>query len=172
MQISALEEYGVRCALQLAKHHAQGSLPASKIAEAEGLSVEYVGKIMHLFRKSGLVLASRGNQGGFYLADAPEHVSVHRVFEAMRSPKDNSTQFCERFSGQHEMCRHTGACSLRPVWKVLSGYFDDVLKSLTLADLARREDDATRRVSMVAAQKAGVLTQALRPSPSAGGPNT
>jgi len=97
MHVSPLEEYGLRCAIQLAKLWTnKGHLSASRIAELEGLSVEYVSKIMYLFRKSGLARSVRGIDGGFLLQKAPQETPVLDVFRALKS-KEDEENFCNHF---------------------------------------------------------------------------
>ena len=55
MQLLASEEYGLRCLVQVARRGTSSPVPIPTIAAAEGLSVEYVGKLMRVLRKSGLV---------------------------------------------------------------------------------------------------------------------
>jgi len=64
MRITAVEEYGLRCLLNLAREGAKAQLSISEIAEMEGLSVPYTSKLLSILRKSGLVLAARGRGGG------------------------------------------------------------------------------------------------------------
>ena len=164
MQLSALEEYGVRCALQLARTYSEGPLSASKVAEKEGLSVEYVSKIMHLFKKSGLVAAARGNQGGFYLTEAPSDIPLKRLLDGIRpqSARESTSEFCNHYTGQGQSCVHIGECALRPVWGLLGSYFDEVLKNLTLQDLLGREVDSEKVVRTLAAEKAKFVTDRIR----------
>ena len=143
MHISAVEEYGLRCALQLASLGEGAVLAASQVAEREGISVQYASKIMHLFRKSGLVMASRGMQGGFRLVKRPEEISLKSVFAAV---KEEKAGFCSQYKGLQDECVHMKDCSVRPVWNVLSSYFDSVLDQLTLSDLARTEQETKKRV--------------------------
>lgn len=144
MHISAVEEYGLRCALQLASLEEGAVLAASQIAEREGISVQYASKIMHLFRKAGLVSASRGMQGGFRLSSPAAGISLKSVFGAIR--EEEKTGFCNNYKGLQQECVHLKACSVRPVWDVLSSYFDSVLENLTLADLSRSEVESRRRI--------------------------
>lgn len=168
MHISAIEEYGLRCALQLASLESGAVLAASQIAEREGISVQYASKIMHLFRRSGLVTASRGMQGGFRLARPAEAVSLRAVFAAIREEKSG---FCSQFKGLQSECVHLQDCSVRPVWDVLSSYFDSVLERLTLADLARKEAETRRRVEMFAQNEADRLRQKFFGAAESSGPN-
>jgi len=147
MQISAQEEYGLRCALQLARGFGRGPLSASKIAHFEGISVEYVSKFMHLFRKSGLVKGLRGTQGGFCLQHDPKEVTLKEVLDSVRGRKNQSTaHFCTQFTGQLAECVHIDECSARPVWLLIASYFESLLKQLTLNDLLSHENEVRRKV--------------------------
>lgn len=137
VNITSHEEYGLRCAVQLARLFGQGPVAASKIAEMEGISVEYVSKFMHLFRKAGLVNAARGTQGGFSLGLAPKELSLKKVLSALQ-PK---SELCEKFSGQKEVCVHLDQCSVRPLWSIITFYFDKVLTDLNLSDLLKDESN-------------------------------
>lgn len=156
MHISAVEEYGLRCALQLANLEEGAVLAASQIAEREGISVQYASKIMHLFRKAGLVSASRGMQGGFRLARGANKISLKAVFSAFRE-EEKAQGFCNQYKGLQEQCVHLKECSVRPVWNVLSSYFDSVLDQLTLEDLARSESDTRSRIEAFAKAEADRL---------------
>lgn len=143
MHISAVEEYGLRCALQLASLSEGSLLSASHVAEREGISVQYASKLLHLMRKAGLISATRGMQGGFRLVQKPEQISLRTVFAAFREVK---ASHCTQFKGQQQECVHLQGCSVRPVFDVLSYYFDSVLDHLTLSDLLRTEAETKRRV--------------------------
>lgn len=153
MHISAVEEYGLRCALQLAALPEGSVLAASIIAEREGISVQYASKILHLFSKAGLVKASRGMQGGFFLIDRPQNIPLKMVFSALKEDK-NEIGFCSQYKGQQEKCVHLNECSVRPVWHVLSSYFDSVLEQVTLADIARGETQSRERIEAFARSEA------------------
>ena len=177
MQISPLEEYALRCAVQLVRMGAGAPLEpiaASRIAERERISVEYVSKIMHLFKKAGLVETLRGTKGGFRLKANPKTLTLRTIFDALevrKRPAQNNTtsaDFCGQFSGQDDQCAHLTECSVRPVWFVLSRYFDELLGALTLADLVQPEAVTQSRVTQLAIQKTLELTQR---TPSVGVPH-
>lgn len=164
MHISAVEEYGLRCALQLASLPEGSVLAASQVAEREGISVQYASKIFHLFRKAGLVSASRGMQGGFRLVRSADLISLKAVFGSLREEK---SAFCAQYSGKQHECVHLKECSVRPVFHVLSGYFDSVLEHLTLGDLVRSEAETKQRVERFARAEAERLRERFTSSPLA-----
>ncbi|PIR23824.1 MAG: hypothetical protein COV44_00820 [Deltaproteobacteria bacterium CG11_big_fil_rev_8_21_14_0_20_45_16] len=139
MNISSHEEYGLRCALQLARHFGHGPLSASKIAEREGISVEYVSKFMHLFRKSGMVSSLRGTQGGFELSKEPEELKLKEILGALEVHTCDGSSFCQQFAGQREVCANFQECSIRPVWSMITFHLEKILESLSLADLLHPE---------------------------------
>ncbi len=68
MKISAQEEYGLRCLVQLASLKEGEALTLPQLAEREGISVANAGKLLWLLNKAGMVQATRGTKGGYHLA--------------------------------------------------------------------------------------------------------
>lgn len=159
MHISAVEEYGLRCALQLASLEKGTTIAASQIAEREGLSMQYASKIMHLFRKAGLVKSVRGIQGGFCLSKEADKIAIKEVFAALKEEKEEATGFCTQYKGQQQNCVHLQSCGVRPVWEILNSYFDNVLENISLADISRGEGESRRRIETLAKFEAERIQQ-------------
>jgi Rrf2 family iron-sulfur cluster assembly transcriptional regulator len=138
MQLSAQEEYGLRCLLQVARE--PGPAPASipEIADREGLSPEYAAKLLRALRQAELVVSTRGAGGGYRLARPAREITVWEVVQALGG-SIFPAEFCESHPGQRHDCVHTTACSLRPVWSAVENAVRGVLQKVTLADLARDE---------------------------------
>ena len=83
MHLLAQEEYGLRCLLQVARHHGSQPLTISEIAEAEGLSPEYTAKLMRALRKGGLVVSTRGAGGGYHLARPAAAITPWQVIQVL-----------------------------------------------------------------------------------------
>lgn len=143
MKISAIEEYGLRCLLQLARNAPTGKLmSAEEIAEQEGLSLAYVEKILSQLRKAGLIQSVRGMYGGYKLARPPEDI---RVGEFVRAVDGNFfSDMCTHFSGKETACIHVGSCSVRPVWLMVARHLYRILDLLSLADLLQEEGGLER----------------------------
>jgi Rrf2 family protein len=160
MHLSPTEEYGIRCCLQLARLEPGSHLSASEIAKREGLTSPYVGKLMFLLRKAKLVEGVRGIQGGFRLCRAPEKINLSEVMRSLSAPQPfgkSREEFCGQFSGNEEKCVHMNNCSLRPIWEVLTGYFDRVLGQVTLKDLIGDEKTSHDICEKVASSQAEAL---------------
>ena len=58
MQLLAQEEYGLRCLIQVARHPGPEPLTIPEIAEREGISPEYVAKLMRTLRQGDFVVST------------------------------------------------------------------------------------------------------------------
>lgn len=161
MNVSALEEYGLRCAVRLAALGPSETLSAPEIAEQEGLSVEYVSKFMLYLKKAGLVRTVRGMKGGFALCKPANEIPLSDVFEALSGKRkitqkttnqEFSNGFCGSFSGKTGSCTRSDGCTIRPFWKVLAHYIHEFTRELYLSDLLLSEE-ATFEKAEVIAQK-------------------
>ena len=140
MRITALEEYGLRCMILLARNGDHTPLALPKMGEKEALSVPYSAKLMLLLRQGGLVEAVRGRHGGYMLAMPAERISLRSIFHALCGPVF-SLRHCERYAtGKkprgRENCIHSVDCVVRDVWKAFLLVTDDMLSKATLLDLA------------------------------------
>lgn len=137
MRIAKQEEYGVRCILHLVE---TGDIPLTtqEIAVREGLSVEYVTKLLIMLRRSGLVKSVRGVKGGYLLSRAPEKITVGQVMRALGwSFLDESV--CQHYPGKLESCIHLGGCGIRPIWMTAAKMVYQLLDSTNLRQLLKEE---------------------------------
>ncbi len=142
MKLSSMEEYGLRCLLQIARAGQGASLTISELAEREGISAPNVAKIMRILRRSALVRSTRGKAGGYTLAKPPAEVRALAVLAALGG-RLFDTGFCDRHAGLSRHCLNTHDCSIRPVLRGLQQAVDQVLGELTLASLLRSEGEVT-----------------------------
>jgi Rrf2 family protein len=146
MKITALEEYGLRCLVQLAAHGAETPLSAREIAEAEGLTLEYVTQLLVRLRHAGLVTSVRGSRGGFLLSKPPESVTMGDVSRALGEPL--LERLCASYTGTRSACIHDGGnCGILDFWSDVAGRVHGVLDGYTLKDLAERMAGERRRAS-------------------------
>ena len=138
MHLFSQEEYGLRCLVQLTRQ-AGGQLRIQDIAEAEGMSPDYVAKLMRALRQGGLVTSIRGASGGYRLARAPEEISIWEAVEVLGGGPLFDDAFCESHPGQMRDCVHTSDCAIRGLWRSVSDLLGNFLRTVTLADLTGQE---------------------------------
>lgn len=134
MKVSAQEEYGLRCILQLASEPNGGSLTVGEIARREGISAAYTEKLLRILAKAGLTHSIRGANGGYVLARAPEAITLGDVSRALDG-RQTWDDICTTHTGDREICVHDGACRIRPIWQDISSYVHGLLDSISVAQL-------------------------------------
>ena len=138
MKISAQEEYGLRCLLQLARADSHGeSLTIAQIAALEGISVANAGKLMWILNKAGLVQSQRGTKGGYRLSRPADRIRLNEVISVL--DKERMETHCKSYAGLLDACVHTGDCGIRPVIVELHQIVDNALSEITLAQLLGTE---------------------------------
>ena len=148
MKVTALEEYGLRCLVQLTHaYKAKTSLTIPEIAGEEGLSTPYVGKILSTLRGGGLVTSVRGRSGGYTLSRNPRAITLDEALSVLGG-RLFSSQYCDKYPGtEEESCVHGGNCSLRSVWGSIELIVGSVLKRMSLANLIESEGDLRNSLS-------------------------
>ncbi len=137
MKISAQEEYGLRCLVQLANLRNGDSLTLPQIAEREGISTANAGKLMWLLNKAGFVHSTRGTKGGYFLARPAGEIRLSEVIKILDA--DMIDSHCESYKGVLESCVHSGDCGIRPVIVGLHEIVENALSQISLAQLVGTE---------------------------------
>jgi len=138
MKLSAQEEYGLRCLVQVAIAADAEPVQITEVAEREGLSPEYAAKLLRVLRKGGLVTSVRGAGGGYRLARPAAEITVSEAIEVLDGHLFNDG-FCDNHTGRGAVCVHSSACSIRGLWKWIGLALERVLEQITIADLAHGE---------------------------------
>lgn len=146
VRITTLAEYGVICALHLARRTEEGPITGREIAANERLPVDYVEQILLRLRRAGLVRSTRGAHGGYALARPSQEISIRDVIAA--SEMTTFDLHCVSHPVEEERCSSAHTCSIRPVWMLLQRKIDDVLEGVRLSDLLHEESEVRQRVGL------------------------
>lgn len=161
MRITTWAEYGLICALHLARRKSDGPVTGREIAENEKLPGDYVEQIMLRLRRAEIVKSTRGAKGGYMLARQPEEISVKDVLKA--SELATFDLHCVSHPVNEERCADSGDCSIRPVWMLLQQRIDEVLAGVLLSDLLATESTVRNRVGLVELTS---ITRKVQPEPA------
>ena len=142
MKISALEEYGLRCLVQVARGQDKGPLSIPEIARREGITVDYTTKLVTALRRGGFLKSVRGTQGGYLLSRKPEEITLAQVMRHLGGPIFE-TSTCDHFPGSESQCVHIAECGVRSVWVGVTKHLFDVLERLTVAAVMKNEAAVT-----------------------------
>lgn len=132
MKISSKGRYALRMMIDLAQHNTGEWISLKDISARQGISLKYLEQIVTNLTKSGMLLSSRGPQGGYMLAKTPDKYTagqILRVIEGNLAPiacLDSETNLCERQS----------ICPTLHFWEGLYDVINKYVDSVTLEDLA------------------------------------
>ena len=146
MRITTWAEYGLICALHLARRANEGPITGRDIAASERLSGDYVEQILLRLRRAGLIRSTRGARGGYQLARGAAEITVRDVIKA--SELSTFDLHCVSHPVDSVRCADSAECSIRPVWLLLQQRIDEVLESVRLQDLLAQESAVRERVGL------------------------
>ena len=128
MRITTWAEYGVICALHLAKRTEESAVTGRDIAAREGLPGDYVEQILLRLRRAGIVSSTRGARGGYALAKPATHITVREIVAAAELVTFDV--HCQSHPIDEVRCSSSHECSIRPVWMMLQRRIDEVLNKI------------------------------------------
>ncbi|MEA2478541.1 MAG: Rrf2 family transcriptional regulator, cysteine metabolism repressor [Thermoleophilaceae bacterium] len=138
MIFSAAAEYGVRVMVELGRHGTERPMSLKAVAENEGLPLSYLEQIVPKLKAAGLIRASRGAHGGYWLARPAEEISMDEVVLALEGAVAPMECFVN-LPTERVACSHAGdqghSCSTKLLWMRVQGGIVRALQGTTLADL-------------------------------------
>ena len=157
MKVSAQEEYGLRCLLQLARLGGGEFLTLGQIAEREGISQANAGKVLWTLSKAGLVASIRGTKGGYRLARPASEIQLSEIISVQG--EDVLESHCKTYAGLLDSCVHTGNCGIRPVIVGLHDIVQKAMASITLAQLLGTESNVETTLHQISSLTRDTATQ-------------
>ena len=137
LRISTKSQYGLRTMVYLAKHRDKIS-SLNLISEKEGISFDYLEKIISKLEKTGLIKAKKGVQGGYFLAKSPKRIKIGEIIRALEG--DTVLVKCiAPIRKRGYRCPRERKCLTKNFWQKIQKTLNNVLNSITLADLINPE---------------------------------
>jgi Rrf2 family protein len=131
MRISAKVDYAMRAMTELAVAPDGVSVKAERLAELQGIPLQFLQNILQDLRRAGLVESHRGRDGGSALAKPAEQITVADVIRAIDGPLGAVAGVAP------EQVDYAGAAArLRETWVAVRAGVRDVLEQITIADIA------------------------------------
>jgi Rrf2 family protein len=131
MHVTAKADYAVRAIVELAGSSQQSPRKVDDVAQAQRIPVSFLENILTQLRSSGIVRSQRGPEGGYWLAQPADELSLATVIRAVEGPLVG-------VRGQRpEEIEYVGSAeSLQQVWIALRANLRKVLEQVTIADVA------------------------------------
>ena len=127
--LSSTSDYALRAVLVLARETGR-PMRADEIADSTGAPRNYLAKTLNALAKAGVLTSSRGPQGGFSLAVAPESLTIARVIDCFETRKPQTR--CLLGGGP---CDPSQPCAAHNLWSSITRTRREPLATTTVADL-------------------------------------
>ena len=137
-------EYGVRLLVELGRQGSGQPVSLKAIADAEGLPLAYLERIVALLKKAALVESTRGAHGGYRLTRAAEAITMDEVVLALEGAVAPMSCFLDDSEEGRVLCSHVDdqghGCATKLLWTRVQGGVIKALAQTTLAELVAFSD--------------------------------
>lgn len=138
MKISKKAYYGLRAAIALAQSETALSIHA--LAQTEHLPEDYLEKILQILRRSGIVEARKGTDGGYLLARPARKISVWDILRELDGPMKTFALPSPPAGGGSLPCFQVSHCQSNQVWRTLEEKIEKTLSGITLETLTKQAE--------------------------------
>jgi Rrf2 family protein len=137
MKISTKGRYALRLMVDLATHAEDGYVPIKAVAQRQNISEKYLEQIISVLGRAGYVRSIRGAGGGYKLSDTPDKYTVGMILRLT----EGSLAPVACLDGDENYCERSEKCPTLFVWERIYAAVNDVVDSITLADIIDRENE-------------------------------
>ena len=104
----------------------------AEVAERQKISISYLEQLIAKLKKADIVKSTRGAQGGYTLAKAPEQISVGEILRAL----EGTLNLVDCISGNKDAeCASFDFCVTKYVWQRISDSINATVDAISLSEL-------------------------------------
>lgn len=140
MKLSRTVAYAVHAMLLLARQEGTDPVPCNQLARAGNMPERFLLQILRSLVTHGLLISTRGAEGGYSLARPAEDIALIGIFDACEEPVVPSVP---KFAGVPNGAR----LELQVALSKAHATARKQLEAITLADLLRAGEPAQRRTA-------------------------
>lgn len=141
MKLSTKGRYGLRAMIDLAQYSEQEAVSISSIAQRQNISESYLEQLVAKLKKAGLVMSTRGAQGGYRLARPADEISVGDVLRALEGNLEAVA--CSAQTG--EGCQGSDLCVTKYVWQKINESIANTVDEMMLSRLVEESKEAQQK---------------------------
>ncbi len=104
---------------------------ASGLSEKTGLPEPTVAKVLKLLARGGLIMSTRGVNGGYVLSKTPSDINMASVITALEGP----VQLTSCVDGDDACCSHSPNCTMKGKWNPVNDAMQKALENVSLAQM-------------------------------------
>lgn len=129
IKFSRREDFSVVIVYTLAKNYKKRLVPLSEIAKEYAISPLFLRNIARDLREHGIINATEGKNGGYYLSDNPDKLKVGKVLSIY---SDNKHTACCPAGKDKRICPRAKYCVAETIWHKMNKDYLDKLYAMTI----------------------------------------
>jgi Rrf2 family protein len=118
----------------LALHLGEGPVQIFQISARQGIPKQYLDQLMLVLKRAGIVVSSRGRQGGYLLARTAKEITLLEIVTALEGPLEN-----RNFIGRSLPSNLAAQQILRILWDEIYLKTTQVLENKTLEEVCEMQ---------------------------------
>jgi Rrf2 family protein len=135
MNITFKGDYALKIILDLALLPQGEQTQMKDIAQRQDIPLKFLEQIVLELKRAGYLRTIRGPKGGLVLAKVPGQITLGEIVRLVEGP--TSPIGCVS-STRYTPCNFERRCVFKPVWQAIKERTNEVLDSLTFADMLER----------------------------------
>ncbi len=146
LRISKITDYGTLVLVHLADLRDSQPCPAKEVAAGTHLSLPVTQKVLKILTRGGLVISTRGVDGGYKLAKQAHKISAADILDVLEGPV--AITECSHDDSQ---CQLESNCQVGDAWQKISLAIRTALNEIKLSDLRRPPNEFPLRYTILTA---------------------
>lgn len=139
LQLPLTARYALAAMTELASLEPGSRASSTALSERVGTPGPFLAKILVQLARAGLVDGTRGRGGGYRLERSPQQITLADVLDALADDEPDAEGEGPVCVLRNRRCNEAPECELHQIWSSAAAPMTEMLKSVTLAELAGLE---------------------------------
>lgn len=133
MTTTKKSKYGLRALVYMACNP-ERKFSVKEISEKEEISKRYLEQIFLTLKKAGLIISSKGAQGGYVLARSPKEISVADILDILEDRQESPCCSSYNLEALESVLE-------KEVWEKIENKIKELTKNISLENLKDKYND-------------------------------
>ncbi|MGH1378404.1 MAG: SUF system Fe-S cluster assembly regulator [Alphaproteobacteria bacterium] len=130
LKITKMSDYAVIVLIEMMQ--AEDCVSVAGLAQQMQLPKPTISKVLKSLAQAGIVISTRGTNGGYSLGFPPEDISIEQIISAIDGP----ISLVDCVDGGEPGCKLGDNCPIRGRWDSVNTAVKGVFSNVSLADMA------------------------------------
>lgn len=139
--LSKKTQYSFYALVYLAKEYQKGPVLIDDIAKSEKIPKKFLEAILLELKRNGYVNSKKGKGGGYFLIKPPDQVNLAEILRIFEGAIALLPCAAYKYYEPCSQCKDENRCGIRSIVKDLRDETVKFLKSYSLTDVIKKEND-------------------------------